>query len=73
MKKYIHGGDIYRYPGVLDFSVNCNPYGMPDGVKKAVIEGLNQAECYPDVNCIRLRKAIGEAEKIPQEQMGRQN
>lgn len=69
MKKYIHGGDIYRYPGVLDFSVNCNPYGMPDGVKKAVIEGLNQAECYPDVNCMRLRGAIGEAEKIPQEQI----
>ena len=30
-----HGGDIYRHKNVLDFSSNCNPYGTPEGVKKA--------------------------------------
>ena len=26
-KEQIHGGDIYRNPGVTDFSVNSNPLG----------------------------------------------
>ena len=25
--EYVHGGDIYTYGDVLDFSVNVNPYG----------------------------------------------
>lgn len=69
MKKYIHGGDIYRHPGVLDFSVNCNPYGIPNGVKKAVTAAVEQAECYPDVDCMRLRNAIGQTENISPEQI----
>ncbi len=27
MKEYIHGGDIYRHPDVLDYSANINPLG----------------------------------------------
>lgn len=23
-KIHIHGGDVYRNPGILDFSANCN-------------------------------------------------
>ena len=26
--EYVHGGDIYTYGDVLDFSVNVNPYGV---------------------------------------------
>lgn len=33
--KAVHGGDIYGNPGItMDFSVNINPLGMPDFVKR---------------------------------------
>lgn len=66
---HIHGGDVYRYPHVLDFSANCNPYGMPEGVKKAAKDAVEKAECYPDVECSRLRKALALEEEIPYEQI----
>lgn len=35
--RYGHGGDIYTNQGIrLDFSINVNPLGMPDFVKRAV-------------------------------------
>lgn len=58
----IHGGDIYSYPGVLDFSANCNPYGTPAGVKKAAAEAMEEICCYPDVYCRELRKALAAEE-----------
>lgn len=67
MTKHMHGGDIYRHPDVLDFSSNCNPYGMPEGVKQAVAAVLERAEHYPDVECMELRKALGKAENVPAE------
>lgn len=33
---YEHGGDIYRNKVRLDFSVNTNPLGMSENVKKAI-------------------------------------
>jgi len=68
-KKHIHGGDVYRYPDVLDFSSNCNPYGMPKGVKKAVSDAIEQAEHYPDVQCEKLRRALEQEEQVPYEQI----
>ena len=68
-KIHIHGGDVYRNPGILDFSANCNPYGMPKGVKEAVIQALEKAECYPDVSCDALRKALAEEEEVPEERI----
>ena len=35
-EKSVHGGDVYHNQVELDFSVNINPFGMPDGVKKAL-------------------------------------
>lgn len=29
-----HGGDVYRNQVSHDFSINLNPLGMPQGVKK---------------------------------------
>lgn len=66
---HIHGGDVYRNPGILDFSANCNPYGMPEGVKNAVINGLDKAECYPDVECAALRKALAAEENVEEEKI----
>ena len=31
---YEHGGDVYRNKVRLDFSVNTNPLGMSENVKK---------------------------------------
>ena len=39
----IHGGDIYQYEKILDFSANINPLGAPDSVKKALTEASNCA------------------------------
>lgn len=59
----IHGGNIYDHPGVIDFSANCNCYGMPPGVREAAIHGVEQAACYPDPECVALREAIGSYEQ----------
>ena len=36
----LHGGDVYRHPDVIDFSVNTNPLGTPESVKRAVQESV---------------------------------
>ena len=40
---YEHGGDIYRNKVRLDFSVNTNPLGMSENVKKAIAEISNSS------------------------------
>lgn len=56
--KAVHGGDIYGNPGItMDFSVNINPLGMPDFVKKAVLESLEDCSRYPDVRCGKAAEA----------------
>ena len=54
----MHGGDIYRNPVTLDFSVNVNPLGVPEQVKRALTEGIRQISAYPDPICEELRKRI---------------
>ena len=63
----IHGGDIYRHPEVMDFSVNSNPLGPPKGVIRALKESLGEIACYPDMRCEKLREAIGQFEQVPPE------
>ena len=64
----IHGGNIYelKKSGIelLDFSANINPLGMPEGIKKAVIDALNESYRYPDVESRDLTKKIAEFENI---------
>ena len=62
-----HGGDIYRHKNVLDFSSNCNPYGTPEGVKKAGAAAMELVCHYPDVECEGLRQALAAAEEVPME------
>ena len=62
-----HGGDIYRHKNVLDFSSNCNPYGTPEGVKKAGAAAMELVCHYPDVECESLRRALAQAEGVPME------
>ena len=34
--EYVHGGDIYSEEGLMDFSVNINPFGPGERVIEAV-------------------------------------
>lgn len=60
-----HGGNIYNYNHILDFSANINPLGMPQNVKNAVIKSAYLWERYPDPECRVLRKILSESENIP--------
>ena len=60
----IHGGNIYEHPGVIDFSANCNCFGMPDRVQEAAIRGVEQAMHYPDPQSQSLREAVGAYEQV---------
>ena len=66
-KPLVHGGDVYSLEGVLDFSANINPLGLPDGVLDAVSNSISQCDQYPDPLCRELRSAISEKEEIPLE------
>lgn len=67
MKKYVHGGDIYRHPGVLDFSANINPLGTPENVIRAAAKSLEQICHYPDARQSKLKEALAEYEQVPEE------
>ena len=64
MARYEHGGNIYKNSIVLDFSANINPFGMPESVGKAALEGVLDCVHYPDPNCATLKKAICDMEKM---------
>lgn len=56
--KNIHGGDIYRNRVKLDFSVNINPFGIPEPVKEKLHQAVTDCTLYPDMECEQLRDAI---------------
>ena len=58
--KYGHGGDIYTYRDMLDFSVNVNPLGLSRKVIEAAKKGVERAAQFPDSRCSDLRAAISE-------------
>lgn len=68
-QEQVHGGDIYRHQNVTDFSVNSNPLGPPEAVIEALREGAGQIHHYPDVECEKLREAIGAFEQVPPEEI----
>ena len=75
MVQLIHGGDIYterekgRGDGLLDFSANINPLGLPASVGRAVAEGLADTVHYPDPLCRELIAALAEHEGVKREQL----
>ena len=70
-KETVHGGDIYRNPSVTDYSVNSNPLGVPEAVRKSVQESADRIMYYPDVRCDRLRESISDFERIEKEKYER--
>lgn len=57
-RTYEHGGAA-NSKTMLDFSVNVNPYGTPEGVVLAIEKCLKDLADYPDAYCDKLRNAIG--------------
>ena len=55
----IHGGDIYRNPVAVDFSVNGNPLGTPQSVSEALHQAVGRCGCYPDMEAQALKDAVG--------------
>ena len=66
-EKSLHGGDVYRNQVELDFSVNINPFGMPDGVKKALCDAIFLCTQYPDEKVSKLSEAMAKKLDVPQE------
>ena len=67
MQTQVHGGDIYSKIYQLDFSTNINPFGMPESVKQAALNGIEMSIHYPDVQCRELRNAIAKKEHVSAE------
>ncbi len=71
-KEIIHGGDLVSAreqtgcSSLLDFSANVNPLGLPDSVRSAIIQGLEQSTAYPDPLCRDLRRALSRYEQVPE-------
>lgn len=60
-----HGGDWAGFQArygrpPLDFSASLSPLGLPEGVRRAVIAALKEADRYPDPQCRALRARLGE-------------
>lgn len=59
---FTHGGNIYAEKSPrgswLDYSANINPLGLPDSVKKAILEHLDGLVHYPDPEGRDLKQAI---------------
>ena len=64
-----HGGDIYGYPGVVDFSANINYLGMPQAVKAAATRGVEESVHYPQAAHRQLRHAVAKRYHIEEEQI----
>ena len=58
-----HGGGMDPDQIRLDFSVNTNPFGMPEGVRKVLSDAAEPGGYYPDINSCLLREKILDHEK----------
>ena len=65
--EYQHGGDVYTYEGMIDFSVNINPLGPGSSVIQAAHNAVERMTQYPDAECRSLRKALAESLQMDKE------
>jgi threonine-phosphate decarboxylase len=49
-----HGGEGYHL-GLIDYSANINPFGIPSWVRKKLIESIDLLKHYPDPSYRQLR------------------
>ena len=65
MGRFEHGGDMYGREGVIDFSANLNPLGMPAEAVSALRDHAGDFEAYPDAACRDLRAALADLHGVP--------
>lgn len=52
-----HGG-YYGKSGVVDYSVNINPLGLPDDIRETIISSIDNICKYPDIGGNTAKEAI---------------
>ena len=60
-----HGGNPKGLRGMLDFSANLNPLGLPPKAKEALAASIDTWSAYPDPHASALTKALAAAEGVP--------
>ena len=65
----IHGGDVYRNQILLDFSVNINPFGIPEKMEEALHLAVRDCVQYPDPKQEQLCLALAEYEQVKPEEI----
>ncbi|MGX9416839.1 threonine-phosphate decarboxylase CobD [Vibrio sp. WJH972] len=77
MKSGQHGGNVrekaeqygFETQDIVDFSANINPLGMPAELKQAIVNKLDDAHLYPDIDYVNLHKTIALATHCAPEQV----
>ena len=70
MKMDFHCGNIYKVfrkkniKGIMDYSSNINPYGIPESLKSRIIENLEILERYPDPDYVELREKLANLNNV---------
>ena len=62
-----HGGDVYRNDVEIDFSVNINPFGVPEKVKEALKKAADECMRYPDDTVMELSELMSECSGVSRE------
>jgi threonine-phosphate decarboxylase len=60
VEKAVHGGDVWSFFPVIDFSSNVNPLGPPEKVLRVLKDSLWRISYYPDDRGAELKKTIAE-------------
>lgn len=66
----LHGGDIYTAcnltgnSDIIDFSANISPFGVPESVRKAITDNIDNIINYPDPCCRKLREELSRFHNI---------
>ncbi len=60
-----HGGDVWSYGKVRDYSSNVNPLGAPERLTEYIAEAAQDLTDYPDDSCAELKGAIALRYSVP--------
>lgn len=65
----LHGGDIYHGGVRDDFSVNVNPLGLPQTVRRRLRDSVEEWSRYPDPECRELTRQLAEYHGLERERI----